>query len=46
MVDVDESFDFDNTDSGTSETHPDLDELASEPDVSGGADLWYEGVGW
>ena len=46
VVDVDESFDFDDKDSGTCETHPDLDELASEPDVAGGADFWYEGVGW
>ena len=43
---MDESFDFDDTDPGTSETHPDLDELASEPDISGGADLAYERVGW
>ena len=46
VVNMDESFDFDDTDPGTSETHPDLDELASEPDISGGADLAYERVGW
>lgn len=46
VADVDESFDFDETDPGTSETHSDLDELASEPDISGGADLAYERAGW
>jgi len=39
VVDVDESFEFDDTDPGTGETHPDLDELASEPDIPGGAAL-------